>query len=96
MTGEPGEPVIITVMKPFCNQNWGHSENHSEQMGNSKSKIVSGKMLELFQITICINSRYQQRGNIWYEKKIKAEKNMEIEGRLRNIIRKNMTVLFEF
>lgn len=35
---------------------------------NSKSKIVSGKMLELFQITICINSRYQQRGNIWYEK----------------------------
>lgn len=35
---------------------------------NSKSKIVSGKMLELFQITICINSRYQQRGNIWHEK----------------------------
>lgn len=29
-------------------------------------------------------------------KKIKAEKNMEREGRLRNIIRKNMTVSFEF
>lgn len=29
-------------------------------------------------------------------KKIKVEKNMEIEGRLRNIIWKNMIVLFEF
>lgn len=29
-------------------------------------------------------------------KKIKVEKNMEREGRLRNIIWKNMIVLFEF
>lgn len=66
MTGEPGEPV----MKSFCNQNWGHSE-HTE---NSKSKVVSGKMLEIFQITICINSRNQQRGNIWYEKNKSGKK----------------------
>lgn len=64
MTGDP-------VMKSLCNkkQNWGHSE----QMGNSKSKIVRGKFIKLFKIATCINSRNRQRCNIWNQN-IKAKK----------------------
>lgn len=67
MTMMIGKPV----MKSLCNkkQNWGHSE----RMGNSKSKIVSGKLIKLFKITICINSRNRQRCNIW-NGKIKEKK----------------------
>lgn len=57
--------------RPLCNmkQNCGHSE----QMGNSKSKIVRGKFIKLFKIATCINSRNRQRCNIWNEN-IKAKK----------------------
>lgn len=92
MTMMIGKPV----MKSLCNkkQNWGHSE----RMGNSKSKIVSGKLIKLFKITICINSRNRQRCNIW-NGKIKEKKYIEIVRRLFQIKHdpeKHDCVLFEF